>query len=196
MNRRTLAARMTDERRAAASAARTERRRRQRARQTRVEREARLEDARRRSAAARAAESTQEHDERLAGDRRRRADEYARRDALLADDLRVRELVAAGVPTPIDDDARAAIAAEATTALWGDAMSEAVCAVCDELIVLAELHELELRDGEPLVDKMRTRLRAPAELRAVPALLAHYRVLVPGVTDFDDVLLSPRGVAR
>jgi two-component system nitrogen regulation response regulator NtrX len=126
----------------------------------------------------------------------RRADEYARRDALLADDLRVRELVAAGVPTPIDDDARAAIAAEATTALWGDAMSEAVCAVCDELIVLAELHELELRDGEPLVDKMRTRLRAPAELRAVPALLAHYRVLVPGVTDFDDVLLSPRGVAR
>ena len=44
---------------------------------------------------------------------------------------------------------------------------------------------------------MRARLRAPDDVRdnaALAPLLAHYRVPAPGVTDFDDVLLSPRGI--
>jgi hypothetical protein len=147
-----------------------------------------------------ATETDEQRERRLretrAAERERRAAERAERDALLASDERLRELAAGGVPVPLDDATREAIARDANAALWRERMDEAACAVCDELVVLAELHELELRDDEALVAKMRARLAAPADLRALPALLAHYRVAAPGVANFDDVLLSPRGVVH
>jgi hypothetical protein len=161
--------------------------------EARARRLAAMQEINRSAAAAR---SSDQLAARANDNRARRESERVDRDALLASDDRLRELVAAGVPVPLDDETRESIERDASAALWQDRMDEGVCAVCDELVVLAELHDLEPRDGEALVDKMRTRLAAPPDLRALPTLLGHYRVAAPGVANFDNVLLSPRGVVH
>ena len=82
-----------------------------------------------------------------------------------------------GVPVPLTDVERRAIETEANNWLWLERMDEGVCAVCDELGVRSELHDVMLTDGSTMVARMRTRLRAPVDIARVPELLAEYRVL-------------------
>ena len=116
--------------------------------------------------------------------------------ARLADPEFLQNLMNMDIPVPISPGRVRELEAEALDALWGDMMSEAACAVCDVLVVLAKLTELALHDDEPLVKKMPVRLKAPEDLRGNAQLLEQYRVDAPGVRRSGDMLLSPRGVSR